>query len=130
MHYGDRNMHYGDKEQKLNEKMIVIVYNHERLGCKPEHRINKDGKFSKRYVDYQITSIQKCENFPPYILKRMLLDPFNFFNPVFSGWKLDPQTNEGFYEIEIGLGYPNPDSWFPKSITHVTHDENPLKQLH
>ena len=123
-------MHYGDEEQRLNEKLVVIVYNHEILGCKPENRINKDGKFSKRYVDYQVTSIQKCENFPPHILKRMLNDPFKFFNAIFSGWKLDPQTMEGFYEIEIGSGIGDMNSWFPKSIAHVTHDINPLKTIH
>ena len=66
-------MHYGDKEQLDNSKLKLVVYNHSIAGSTLKK--NKDGLLSRRCVDYQVTSIQKCTCFSPSVLMKILKDP-------------------------------------------------------
>lgn len=120
-------MHYGDKEQIDNSVLVITVYNHEILGCKKKYLAN--GNFSKRYVDYQVTSIKKCENINPSTILRLLKDPYKLLNKYFSEKGLDPVTYEGFYEVILYTtnGYDLKIS----SVKNVTYDmSSPFNQLH
>lgn len=121
-------MHYGDKHQIDAQRLKVVVYNHQILYCKKEQRFKKDGTFSKRYVDYQVTSIQYCELFNPRTLSKILREPYEIFNKEFSKRGLDPVEHEGFYEVEI----ISTDGYNAKikSVLNVTDSADFYKQLH
>jgi hypothetical protein len=121
-------MHYGDILQIDKAILIIVVYNHEILGCKESSKFKKDGSFSKKYVDYQITSIKKVKFINPRSLKLLLNEPYKILNKEFSKRKLDPSTSEGFYQVQLYTtdGYDLKIS----SINNVTYDVDPFSQLH
>lgn len=120
-------MHYGDKLQIRDSKLILIIYNHEILGCKLENRIKVDNTWSKRYVDYAVTSIQYCEFFNPRTLMKILKDPYKFVNNEFSKRELDPK-NEGWFEVH----FTTTDGYNAKitKIWNVDKSMNHFKHLH
>lgn len=120
-------MHYGDKHQLDAQRLRVVVYNHQILGCKKESRIKKDGTFSKKHVDYQVTSIQCCELFNPNTLRKILDKPYEIFNKEFSKRGLDPVKEEGWYEITL-----TSDGYKPKIVSFydVSNSMDFYKHLH
>ena len=121
-------MHYEDLDYK-KQWIILVVYNHEILSCNKRSCLKKDGTLSKKYVDYQITSIQRSGTFNPLALKKILNDPYAFFNKEFSYmYHAYKKFNENFWEIKIAIQ----DGYTPviSTIKNVTNDKNFLKQLH
>jgi hypothetical protein len=110
-------MHYGDEKQLKDCSLELVVYKHEILGAK--HKINKDGIQSKRYVDYDVTSIRKCEKFPPRVLSRILRDPYAYLaKPLnslpFEEWilvKIEDVDGYGKVHVKpISIVSEHPDS--------------------
>jgi hypothetical protein len=98
-------MHYGDKNQLTNSHLEIVVYKHEILG--KEISRNKNGLVSKRCVDYEITSIRKCEKISPRVLNRILSDPYKHLTKAldfipFEEWVLVKITDlDGYGKIKV-----------------------------
>ena len=67
-------MHYGDPEQEKNFSLEIVVYIHGVCGAKEKRK--KDGRWSIKCVDYQITSIRDCKFVSPFFLRRLMLNPY------------------------------------------------------
>jgi hypothetical protein len=114
-------MHYGDKQQLKESLLEIVIYKHEVLGS--TFKRNKDGVVSKRCVDYQITSIQKCEKFNPRVLNNLLSDPYKYLSK-----DLDNLPTEEWFLIKI----VDSNGWkFEiKPMASVSEHPNEIYRLH
>jgi hypothetical protein len=114
-------MHYGDDKQLKDSILEIVIYKHEVLGTK--FKRNKNGIVSKRCVDYQITSVQRCEKFNPRVLNNLLSDPYKYLSN-----DLDSLPNEEWFLIKI----VDIDGWdFEiKPLARVSDHPNEIYRLH
>lgn len=84
-------MHYGDKKQLKSSTLEIVVYKHEVLSNFKSKalKINKNGVTSKRCVDYEIASIQKCKHFNPRVLRSILKDPYKHLSKALEKAKYE-----------------------------------------
>ena len=114
-------MHYGSEEQKKAQKLRLVVYKHGSLGKVPQY--TKDKLLKKISVFYQTISIQECKCFDPFLLRRLMVKGFKYFNTVLSD-----KSFERYYELDI-VGIES-DKIEVLSVTDVTDDKDELKRLH
>lgn len=115
-------MHYGDEKQIKKSRLELVIYKHEVLGT--AFKRNKNGVVSKRCVDYEIASIQKCKFFNPRVLKKILENPYKFLSK-----DLDDLPTEEWVKVEI----VDLDGWGKiqvKPVSVVSEHPKEIMRLH
>lgn len=115
-------MHYGNKKQLIDCSLEVVIYKHEICGAK--HKINKNGIQSRRFVDYEITSIRKCEKFPPRVLSRILKDPYEYLSKSLNSLPFEEWVLVKIEDLD-GYGKVN-----VKPISMVSEHPDETMRLH
>lgn len=113
-------MHYTDDFQLKNNILKIVVYKHGTTS-KPKHK--KNGQIFRNCVAYEIANFQMCYLFPTNLLRKILEDPYFFFNE-----KLTSKKFEEWYELTI-----KQIDWDTIKITHirnVSNDSNDSLRLH
>ena len=127
-------MHYGDRKQNKSNILTIVVYKHGIMGrdvykhgimgWKPRYK--KDGTLSRSSVDYDVTSIQKCQYFPPRILRNLLSDTYSHVNT-----KMSKLPFEKYYELELVTRIRDMQLLVHVlSVKDVTDSKNEFKRLH
>lgn len=104
-------MHYGDKKHLKENELQVVVYKHEICGKEDSY-------------DYDITSIQSCNYFPPRLLKELFSDPAKYLENDFKDKKSEEwylvtiKSTDGYNDMKI------------KSIKLVSKSRNEFHRLH
>lgn len=102
-------MHYGDKEQVDNNELVIVAY---------KHSTSKNGVF-----DYMVTSIQKCQYFPPMLLTKILKNPNKYLDFLKS------EDAEEWYLITMKCldGYNDIETLNVKKVSNIVSSSIFLK---